>query len=151
MKSRLSLLLISLLLVAGAPPFAGAALSRSLTSRYARPVAKPLAIDDPANIAAAVPAERDEVALVEAFKKTGPLPRVARTTPLDVKVGAVETFWVTDLLDDTNYTVKAALRYAGPIVLMYVDTSLSVDQAKIERSSRSFEVQIYTRTRALFG
>src|SRR6266545_5760720 len=108
-------------------------------------------VDDPARIAAAVPAERDQVALAEAFKHIGDIPTVARTTPLDVKVGDTEKFWVSNVRDNTNYTVTAKLRYVGPVVLMYVDTSADVDQADIEKSAKQFEEQIYPRDHELFG
>src|SRR5919202_4506864 len=111
----------------------------------------PSGADDPARIAAATPAMRDQVALVEDFKHTGRLPRVARTRPLDVKVGDVETFWVADPLHDTYYPVTAKLRYAGPVVLMYVDTKVKANQSAIERSAKLFEEEIYPRDRALFG
>jgi immune inhibitor A len=108
-------------------------------------------VDDPARIAAAVPAERDQVALAEAFKHIGDIPTVARTTPLDVKVGDTEKFWVSNVRDNTNYTVTAKLRYVGPVVLMYVDTSADVDQADVEKSAKQFEQQIYPRDHELFG
>ncbi len=115
------------------------------------PAPADLPVDQPEHIAAAVPAARDQVALAEAFKGLGDIPNVARTTPLDVKVGDVETFWVADMSKNTNYQVKAKLRYAGPVVLMYVDTQLDVKQADIERSAKEFEQHIYERDRALFG
>jgi hypothetical protein len=108
-------------------------------------------LDDPARIEAIRPAPRDQVALAEAFRGQGDIPEVARTTPLDVKVGDVETFWVVDFSTDTHYQVSASLRYAGPVALMYVDTTLEADQDALERSAREFEQQIYPRTRALFG
>lgn len=113
------------------------------------PPAGPL--DDPAALATALPLPRDQVELAEAFKGLGDIPAVARTTPLTVQVGDVETFWVADLRTDTNYEVKAELRYAGPVVLMYVDTGVEVEQSAIERSAKDFEQRIYARTRALFG
>ena len=119
----------------------------------ATPEASAALLDDPAHIAAAQPQGRDQVALTEAFKATGPINRVVRTTPLDVKVGDIESFWVSDVLNDTNYQVKAKLRYAGPVALMYVDTAIDskVDQADVERSAKKFEDEIYPRDRQLFG
>src|SRR5262245_360988 len=108
-------------------------------------------LDDPARIDAADPAVRDQVALAEAFKHTGDAPTVARTTPLDVKVGDTESFWVANVISNTNYLVTATLRYAGPRALMYVDDSVEVDQADIEKSAKVFEEQIYPRDRELFG
>lgn len=117
----------------------------------ALPTTQPVSSEDERIADAPAPAPRDEIALAEAFRKTGPLPRVARTTPLEVQVGDIEQFWVSDLVDTRHYTVEAELRYAGPVVLMYVDTSLEVDQALIEQSARDFEQQIYPRNRQLFG
>src|SRR5262245_20595051 len=59
-------------------------------------------VDDPATLAAAAPAARDQVALARAFKHIGDVPTVARTTPLAVKVGDVEQFWVADHIDNTR-------------------------------------------------
>jgi len=110
-------------------------------------------LDDPARIAASAPAPRDQVALAEAFKGIGDVPEVARTTPLDVKVGDIETFWVGDFATNTNYQITAKLRYAGPVALMYVDTTIEaeVDQSALEQSAKQFEQEIYPRDRALFG
>src|SRR6266540_2924530 len=92
---------------------------------------------------------RDQVALTEAFRGAGDLPDVVRTTPLDVRLGDVESFWVADFASKTNHQVSAELRYIGPSVLMYVDTSIEADQAALERSAQQFEQQIYPRDRAL--
>jgi hypothetical protein len=102
-------------------------------------------------IEAAKPDVQDLAALAEEFRGTGPLPSVARTSPLDVKVGDVETFWVSDQDANSNYQIQAELRYVGPVVLMYVDTSVEYDQAALEQSAREFEEHIYPRDRALFG
>src|SRR6266508_577296 len=109
--------------------------------------------DELSRIAAAIPLPRDQVTLAEALKGITDVPAVARTTPLDVKVGDVETFWIADFVDHTRIQVAAKLRYAGPVVLMYVDTRIEadVDQAAIEQSAREFEQMIYPRNHALFG
>lgn len=115
--------------------------------------AEPISLDDPARIEAAKLVERDQVELYKAFKHLGDIPKVARTTPLEVKVGDVESFWVSDVAANTNYTITARLRYAGPVVLMYVDTAAEaeIDQSDIERSAKEFEEHIYPRDRAVFG
>src|SRR6266545_6582896 len=109
--------------------------------------------DELSRIAAAIPLPRDQVTLAEALKGITDVPAVARTTPLDVKVGDVETFWIANFVDHTRIQVAAKLRYAGPVVLMYVDTRIEadVDQAAIEQSAREFEQMIYPRNHALFG
>lgn len=107
-------------------------------------------IDELAAIAAAVPAPRDQRAISAAFNGSD-IPGAARTTPLDVRVGEIETFWVADVSNNVNYTVTAQLHYAGPVALMYVDTSLDVPQRLIEQSAQVFEERIYPRNRLLFG
>jgi immune inhibitor A len=109
------------------------------------------AADDEARIAAARPQVRDALALAQALRGTGPLPRVARTTPLKVKVGDIERFWVHDPASAENAQIEARLLYAGPHVLMYVDTAIEPDQNLVEQSAREFEEQIYVRNRQLFG
>jgi hypothetical protein len=135
----------------GAPTAAPEVPTAPLPAPTAPPVAPAAETDELSRIAAATPQQRDQVALAEALKGIGPVPAVARTTPLDVKVGDVESFWVADLATDTNYQIQARLRYAGSVVLMYVDTSIDVDQAALEQSAREFEQRIYPRDRELFG
>lgn len=132
------------------PTVAPSAVPAATPTATASPVAGTFPLDEVARIAAASPAARDQRALVAAFNG-GDVPAVARTTPLEAQVGAVETFWVADVSSNTNYTLTARLRYAGPIVLMYVDTALDIAQDALERSARMFEEQIYPRNRLLFG
>jgi hypothetical protein len=136
-----------------ATPLATAAQSPSQPASATSAPAIPDDLDDPARIAASAPAPRDQVALAEAFKGIGDVPDVARTTPLDVKLGDVDNFWVADFASNTNYQITAKLRYIGPVVLMYVDTTIAaeIDQAALEQSAKQFEQQIYPRDRAVFG
>ncbi|MGQ9483151.1 hypothetical protein [Chloroflexus sp.] len=78
-------------------------------------------------------------------------PYVARTEPLTAQVGERRSFFVTDFSNDTQYEITAELRYAGPIVLMYVEEGVPYNQAALERAARTFETEIYPRTREIFG
>jgi immune inhibitor A len=134
------------------PSAAPAAQQTAAQPNAAQPTPIPAtASDELARIAAAEPLARDQLALAEALKGIDDPPAVARTTPLDVKVGDVEQFWVSDQGTNTNYQIEARLRYAGPVVLMYLDTTIEADQAAIEQSARQFEQEIYPRNRQLFG
>ena len=111
----------------------------------------PAALDDEATLDAAQPLARNQLALAEQFKGIGDVPAVARTTPLNVKVGDIETFWVSDNITNQQYQVQAQLRYAGPVALMYIDTQINVPQSAIENSAKEFEQKIYPRDHELFG
>ena len=104
-----------------------------------------------ADIAAAQRIPNDRVRLARALTGDLQIADVARTQPLDVQVGAVRQFWVSDIVANRNEQIMAELRYAGPIVLMYVEQGAAVDQAALEQAARTFEDQIYPRTRSLFG
>ncbi len=98
---------------------------------------------------------RDQVELARALGscRTSPdaCPTVVRTTPLDVAVGDARDFWVVDFNTDAQYEIPAVLRYAGPVVLMYVQEGLEYDQADLEYAAKAFEEEIYPRTREVFG
>lgn len=98
---------------------------------------------------------RDQVELARQLGACQPAPAecpyVARTEPLTVQVGERRSFFVTDFSDDTQYEITAELRYAGPIVLMYVEEGVPYNQAALERAARTFETEIYPRTRDIFG
>lgn len=117
----------------------------------ATPAPQTLQTDDAATLLADIPPLRDPLKLAEDFENTGQLPTIARDKPLDVKVGDVETFWVSNQTTNENYQIKATLRYAGPVALMYVDNALNVEQSDIERSAKEFEQRVYPRDRAVFG
>ncbi|WP_026370754.1 immune inhibitor A domain-containing protein [Kallotenue papyrolyticum] len=94
---------------------------------------------------------RDQVQLAYEFGRTNTLMRVARTTPLDVQVGDVETFFVSDQERNSNYTIEARLVLALEHVLVYVENGVDLDLAALEGSARQFNDQIYPRNRELFG
>jgi hypothetical protein len=107
--------------------------------------------DELAQLAAAQRPAHDRVALARALGGVPDAPRVARSTPLAVEPGHVRSFWVLDVVSEESYQVDAELRYAGPVVLMYVEQGANVDQAALNEAARTFETEIYPRTRALFG
>lgn len=114
-------------------------------------VQDPLVTEELAALQALQRIPRDQVTLAQALAGLQDASKVARTTPLDVQVGDVQDFWVTSTANDATYSVTAELRYAGPVVLMYVEQGLAVDQTALEQAAHTFEQQIYPRTRELFG
>jgi hypothetical protein len=134
-----------------AAPMATAVPSAAPTA--AQPVASDR--DEFAAIAAAVRPLRNQVELAKALGSCRETPQdcpaVASTEPLDVEVGDVRSFWVTDFSDDSQFEIQAELRYAGPVVLMYVQQGMSYSQRDLERAARIFEEEIYPRTREVFG
>lgn len=130
------------------------------TSAAAQP--SPAIFDSPsdpdpaiATIAANPRPLRDQVALARAFQACQPdpavCPTVARTEPLELQVGYTRPFYVTDFDTNTQFEIEAELKYASPVVLMYVEQGLRYDQQDLERAAQTFEQEIYPRTREIFG
>ncbi len=122
----------------------------------ATPSGSATTLDELALLAATQRQPRDKARLASELGAACPelatgCPEFARTTPLEVQVGDRQDFWVTNFSTNRNYTVTAELRYAGPIVLMYVELGLEIDQAALEQAARTFEQTIYPRTRSIFG
>lgn len=119
------------------------------------PTAAPEPADEIAALDAARRPLRDPVVLARALGGCRPdpaaCPAVARTEPLEVAVGEVRPFYITDLASNRQYEIEAELRYAGPVVLMYVERGVPYDQGALERAARAFEQEIYPRTREIFG
>ncbi|MGQ9894607.1 MAG: hypothetical protein ACUVSY_12490 [Roseiflexus sp.] len=113
------------------------------------PTTVPAPIGELAAIAAHQPAPRDQHALAVAFNRIN-ASDAALTEPRDVQPGSIETFWVADVANGVNYTVTARLRYVGPVVLMYVDTTLDIPQHDLVQSAQVFEERIYPRSHFLF-
>lgn len=119
--------------------------------------APPAAEAPPDELAALDPGRplRDPVALARALGacRAAPAdcPSVARTTPLEVAVGDVQPFYISDIGSNSQLQIEAELRYVGPVALMYVQRGLPYSQADLERAARAFEQEIYPRTREIFG
>jgi hypothetical protein len=126
----------------------------------AAPTVAPSAAAAPADeqLAAIDAAERplrDQLELAKALGSCRQTPAdcaaVAATAPAELQVGYTRNFWVTDLSNNTQFEIEAELRYAGPVALMYVQVGLPYNQRDLERAARTFEQEIYPRTREIFG
>ena len=100
-----------------------------------------------------VPPERDLYGLTASLvlKSGGPIPRVVNSEPVSYAEGRVDTFWLTDLSDVSNYQSEATLALVSPHAYWYVEEGLRVSRDDLERAAEAFEGQIYPRITAAFG
>lgn len=94
---------------------------------------------------------RDFVQLAFEYGRSQSAERVARTQPLDAKVGDKQTFNVTSLETNETYTIEATLVFIFDHVLAYVEDGVEVDLNALEQSMRQFNDTIYDRNRDVFG
>lgn len=133
----------------------GAASSTQAPAATVAPVAGDTGDAELAALDAAPRPLRDQLALARELgscrEDPAACPAVASNQPLDVQVGDVRPFWVTNMADNSQFEIQAELRYAGPVVLMYVQQGLPYNQRDLEVAARTFEQEIYPRTREIFG
>lgn len=76
--------------------------------------------------------------------------RVTRTTPLDEKLNAEDTFWIqTD--QNTYKQITAKLIYSTPHVYDYVEDGTPTDLGALRSSADLFESSIYITNQRVFG
>lgn len=92
------------------------------------------------------PPERDLFALAHRLGKPGlsqnPVSRIVNQEPVSYQVGHKETFFVTDLVDNTTFTVEATLLVVSDNAYWYVDDSIELSQEGLEKSADIFENDI---------
>ena len=79
------------------------------------------------------------------------VPRTVNPDPVSYDVGHSETFSVTDLIDRNNYDVTATIRHVSDNAYWYVDDSLNLTVADLQKASLAFEDQIRPRIVESFG
>jgi hypothetical protein len=90
---------------------------------------------------------RNLIALATALKQVaGPIPTVARTTPLNEKVNADDTFWV-----GPNQQIHATLVYITPHVYDYLEDGVKADLSALRASADRFESSLYVANQRYYG
>ena len=99
------------------------------------------------------PPERDLFELAQRLRRIpdGPVPRVVNPEPVSYQVGHKETFWVTDLVDVTSYTVHATLQVISEHAYWYVNDDLGLSFDDLNRAATVFEDTIHPMMTASFG
>lgn len=81
----------------------------------------------------------------------GPASRTLKGLPPTRSVGDTETFFVTDNVDSTTYTVAATLAVVSENAYWYVDDSLDLSSERLNRAAAVYEVDIRPLMVSSFG
>lgn len=101
-------------------------------------------------IAEVVP-ERDPIRQAEQLGGAVNVPRVLATSADPIPVGTVESFWVSDLVENTNFQIEAEMVYATDHVYFWVEVGTDYDMDDLQALVDTFESQIYPTDREFFG
>ena len=99
------------------------------------------------------PPERDLYELALRLRRIDgePAPRVVNTEPVILQEGHQETFWVSDPVDDSAYTVDATIVVVSESAYWYVDTDIHISPDDLHRAAEIFERSIYPLMTRSFG
>jgi hypothetical protein len=73
------------------------------------------------------------------------------TSAQPIPVGTVRSFWVSDLVENTNFQIQAEMVYATDHVYFWVEQGIDYDKADLRDLVDTFENQIYPTNREFFG
>ncbi len=101
-------------------------------------------------VAAEVPIS-DPLDLAIRLKGIADPPRVIAETAAPIPVGTVETFWASNVDDNSNFEVQARLAFASPHVYFWVEEGVDYDPDELENLVQVFEERSYPTNREFFG
>ncbi|HMM27837.1 MAG TPA: immune inhibitor A [Aggregatilineaceae bacterium] len=94
---------------------------------------------------------RDRIDLARRLMGVTGIPGPPATPPAEPELGAVRTFWVTNLDDDYEFQVDAELIYKTEHIYVYYEVGRAADWDAIKRSTDAFEAVIRPRVHEVFG
>jgi len=94
---------------------------------------------------------RDRIDLARRFLGATDIPAPPDTSPAELALGAVRTFWVDNLTDDYEFQVEAELIYKTDHLYVFYEAAQTADLDAIKRSADAFEAVIRPRVHEVFG
>ena len=77
--------------------------------------------------------------------------RVVNPQPVSYEEGHSDTFWVTDLVDNTSYTIEATIMVVSENAYWYVDDSISLSVDDLRKAAKAFEEEIHPTITSFIG
>lgn len=94
---------------------------------------------------------RDRIDLARRLLGVTDIPSPPASAPVEPELGAVRSFWVTNLDDDYEFQVDAELIYKTEHIYVYYEVGRAADWDAIKRSTDVFEETIRPRVHEVFG
>ncbi len=95
--------------------------------------------------------ENDPISLAERFRGHTDIPRVLAESAEPIPVGTVQSFWVSNLDDNSNFEVQAKLAYATEHVYFWVEEGIDYQETDLEALVEFFDTEAYPTNRDFFG
>jgi immune inhibitor A len=89
--------------------------------------------------------------LAQRLEDKGYIPETLEPPPAWYRVGAQETFWVTNVDNNKNFQVDATLQYVTDHSYFWIEDSVDFDPDDLRSLAETFENDIYPTDREFFG
>jgi immune inhibitor A len=93
----------------------------------------------------------DPVALAERLRGLENVPRILATSAAPIPVGTIQTFWVGNNDENTNFQVDAEMVYATDHVYIWIERGVAYDLQEVKDLADDFEGNTYPTVREFFG
>ncbi len=93
----------------------------------------------------------DPRSLAERFRGVANIPHVLSESASPIRVGATETFWITDNNNGESFEITAEMAYATDHVYFWVEQGVEYDYEDAVELVDTFEYEIYPTDREFFG
>lgn len=103
------------------------------------------------HLAEVIVPERDPIRLAEELGGATNVPTVMATSAQPIPIGTRHMFWVSDLVENTNFQIEAEMVYATDHVYFWIETGTEYDKGDLRDLVDTFENQIYPTNREFFG
>src|SRR3990172_2022328 len=144
--------IVALLVFLGAAACGDGATKPPTATPTAAPSPTPTPAPTEAPPATEEPPDRDLFDLAVRFRGLpADAPRAARQTPYAYEAGDGEEFTIIDLDQPGYMTITATVRLITERAYFFVEESVQVDDATLQRIGRDFEDAVYPRVTAAFG
>jgi immune inhibitor A len=93
----------------------------------------------------------DPNVMAQRFRGVGTIPATYPDPGAPFAVGATHEFWASNTDDNSNFRVKATLRYVGAHVYIWIEDGIQFNQSAVNKLASTFDTQIYPKDREFFG
>jgi immune inhibitor A len=95
--------------------------------------------------------QNDPMDLASRLKGIDNIPIRQEETPVLHEIGEEETFWISNLDNNENFSVKASLRYRTDHLYFWIENGVEYSEQELKRLCETFENRIYPTDREYFG
>lgn len=89
--------------------------------------------------------------VVRRLKGISGIPRTVAETNINLQVGSMDDFWVSNVDSNEYFRISATLQYVTDHVYFWIQDGVSFNSGEVQQLVEKFDQDLYPRTREFFG